>query len=70
MNDNWVGHSIFPSQIDKINKKIMYLGLDQVMQQSSQACHFDLNIYRSNYLHIYNNIKLTLALPSYKHKKN
>ena len=69
MNDIWVAHYIFSSQTDNINEKTMYLGLDQVMHQSSQLCHFDLYIYRSSHLHIYNNMILTLASASYKHNK-
>ena len=69
MNDIWVAHYIFSSQIDNINEKTMYLGLDQVMHQLSQLCHFDLYIYRSIHLNIYNNMILTLASASYKHNK-
>jgi len=69
MNHNWVAHYTFSSQIDNINEKTMYLGLDQVMHQSCQSCHFDLYIYQSIHLHIYNNMILTLASASYKHKK-
>jgi hypothetical protein len=68
MNDNWVSQYTFSSQIDIINEKTMYLGLDQVM--ISHVNHATLiYTYIRVIIYIYNNMILTLASASYKHKK-